>query len=105
MIIFTIANSFVEPLSSEEKQEMQEKRRQAAKRFQYGEVKPALVCPHCQEKGQIRTKHLTQKKGISGSKAAGAVLTAGTSVLATGLSRRETNTQAHCDCCDSTWFF
>ena len=71
----------------------------------YGAINPALVCPHCQEKGHVRTKAIDQKKGISGGKAAGAVLTAGVSTVFTGLSRHETNTQAQCDNCHSTWVF
>ena len=44
-------------------------------------------------------------KGISGAKATGAVLTLGWSLLATGLSRKEQATQAHCSNCGSTWDF
>ncbi len=71
----------------------------------YGSTNPALVCPHCQTRGTVRVKVVKQKKGISGAKATGAVLTGGLSVLATGLSRKEELTQAHCDNCGSTWHF
>lgn len=71
----------------------------------YGHPNPALVCPHCQEKGRVRTKSVQLKKGISGGKATAAVITGGVSVLATGLSRKENITQAHCDHCHSTWNF
>jgi hypothetical protein len=71
----------------------------------YGAKNLALVCPHCQVKGMVRAQPITQKKGISGGKATAAVLTAGLSVVATGLSRKEHNTQAHCDNCGSTWTF
>jgi hypothetical protein len=71
----------------------------------YGPINPALLCPHCQEKGHVRTQAIDQKKGISGGKAAGAVLTTGVSILFAGLSRHETNTQAYCDNCHSTWVF
>ena len=47
----------------------------------------AVYCPPAG--GKIR-------RGISGAKATGAVLTGGVSVLATGLSRNERTTQAHC---------
>jgi len=70
-----------------------------------GKRNPALVCPHCQERGKIRTKAVKKKAGISGGKATAAVLTGGVSVLATGLSRKEALTQAHCDNCSSTWVF
>lgn len=65
----------------------------------------AMVCPHCQSKGTVRTKQVKQKKGISGGKATAAVLTGGLSVLATGLSRKEKATEAHCTRCGNTWYF
>lgn len=71
----------------------------------FGPIFPALVCPHCQTKGQIHAIPKKRKKGISGAKATGAILTFGFSMLATGLSRKETLTQAHCDNCDMTWDF
>jgi hypothetical protein len=68
-----------------------------------GDINPELVCPHCQVKGQVRTMQVKRKKGVSGGKAAGALLTGGLSLLATGLSRKEKVTQAHCDNCNMTW--
>jgi hypothetical protein len=53
----------------------------------------------------VHAKTVKAKKGISGGKAAGAILTGGLSLLATGLSRKESMTQAHCDACGSTWHF
>ena len=72
---------------------------------QHGPINPAMVCPHCQEKGKIRTKLVDRKKGISGTKATGAILTGGVSMLATGLSRKERLTQAHCGNCKNSWEF
>jgi hypothetical protein len=72
---------------------------------QYGGINTAMVCPHCQSIGKIRTKEVTQKKGVSGGKATAAVLTGGLSLFAVGLSRKEGATQAHCDNCHNTWFF
>lgn len=66
---------------------------------------PELICPHCQTRGSVYTKEVKQKKGISGGKAVGAVLTLGWSILATGLSRKERLTEAHCQNCGSTWTF
>ena len=66
---------------------------------------PELICPHCQVKGKIKTKTFLQKKGISGAKATGAIFTVGLSMLATGLSRKENVTEAHCDNCGSTWYY
>lgn len=73
--------------------------------YRYGKINPVLICPHCQEKGNVRTKHVTQKKGVSGGKAAAAVLTGGISVLATGLSRKGQATEAYCGNCESKWEF
>jgi len=69
----------------------------------YGTVIPKLICPHCQVGGQVRLKRSEQKKGISRVKATAAVLTAGISLIATGISGKESCTQAHCDNCGSTW--
>lgn len=71
----------------------------------HGPKNPQLICPHCQTKGSVRTKLVVQKKGISGGKATAALLTAGTSILLTGLSRKEDATQAHCDNCNCSWVF
>jgi len=73
--------------------------------LKWGGVRPAMICPHCQTKGAVRTMRVRRKRGISGGKATGALLTGGLSLLATGLSRKETLTQAHCDTCNSTWDF
>jgi hypothetical protein len=64
-----------------------------------------IVCQQCQTAGYVTTKRVMAKKGLSGGKAAGAVLTGGLSILATGLSRKETVTQATCSNCRSTWVF
>ena len=63
----------------------------------------AIVCPHCQVRGQVKTKQGKQKKGVSGGKATAAVLTMGFSVLATGLSRKEKVTEAKCGNCGQRW--
>ena len=71
----------------------------------FGAINPAYVCPHCQTKGFVHTKPVVRKNGISGTKAAGAIFTGGVSILATGLSKKDNLTQAHCDNCDCTWDF
>jgi hypothetical protein len=63
----------------------------------------ALVSPHCQVRGQVRSKQVKVKRGVSGGKATGAVLTGGLSLLATGLSRKEHVTQCMCGNCGMTW--
>lgn len=62
-----------------------------------------LRCPHCGAVGRIKKKAVKTKQGISGGKATGAVLTAGFSVLATGLSRKQTVTEMKCRACKMVW--
>jgi hypothetical protein len=71
----------------------------------WGNANQAIICPQCQTKGHVRTLPTKRKAGISGAKATGAVLTLGWSLLATGLSRKQQVTHAHCDNCGSTWDF
>jgi flagellar biosynthesis GTPase FlhF len=70
-----------------------------------GSVNPKIECRQCRHTGAVRVKQITQKAGISGGKATGALLTGGVSLLATGLSRKQQVTQARCDNCGSNWFF
>ena len=62
-----------------------------------------ILCPHCQVRGRVVTKRVKVKHGISGGKATGALLTGGKSLWMTGLSRKETATQATCGNCHVTW--
>ena len=87
------------------KEHSQKARKEAIAQQQFGAINSAMMCPHCQIKGKIRTKKITKKTGVSGSKAAAAVVTGGLSVLAVGLARKEASTQAHCDNCGNDWFF
>jgi len=64
-----------------------------------------MTCPHCNVNGKVRTKPGIRKKGISGGKAVGGLLTGGLSILATGLSRKGKETEAHWMNCSSTWHF
>jgi hypothetical protein len=66
---------------------------------------PEMVCPHCQVKGKIVTSPGIIKGGISGGKATAAILTGGVSLLATGLSRKDSVTNCHCFNCGSNWTF
>jgi len=68
-------------------------------------LKKEIVCPHCGNRGCVATKRAKAKKGISGAKATGAILTVGLSILATGLSRKEWVTDAKCKHCGSEWQF
>jgi hypothetical protein len=71
----------------------------------WGPVNRVMICPHCQSKGQVRTKNVARKKGVSGSKATAAILTGGLSLLFTGLSQEDNQTEAHCCNCNNTWEF
>jgi hypothetical protein len=64
-----------------------------------------IICPHCQAKGSVTTRMVKKKVGIHGGKATAALLTAGISLLGTGLSRKDKVTEAHCSNCDATWYF
>ncbi len=89
-------------------EEKEHRDRLAQERFlvgMHGHKNAHMVCVHCNTTGQIRTKPVTQKKGISGGKATAALLTSGVSLIAVGLSRKEKNTQAFCTKCQNTWFF
>jgi hypothetical protein len=70
---------------------------------EFGLLNIKLICPHCQTRGSVRTKPIILKKGISGGKATAAILTGGVSLVATGLSKKHNQTQAHCMHCGSTW--
>jgi hypothetical protein len=73
--------------------------------MRWGRISPTVVCSHCHTKGEVRTLRVTRKKGIGGGKTTAAILTGGISLFATGLSRKEALTQAHCGKCGSTWDF
>jgi len=91
-----------------EQSERAAKEREAQSRrdaITYGPINAAMVCPHCNTRGNIRTKGIVNKKGVSGGKATAAVLTGGVSLLAVGLSRKEKGTQAYCGNCRNTWVF
>jgi hypothetical protein len=64
-----------------------------------------MICPHCQTCGQVTTKAVKLKKGVSGAKATAMLMTAGLSIFATGLSRKEKATEAQCGKCLSVWHF
>jgi transcription elongation factor Elf1 len=62
-----------------------------------------IVCPHCSAAGKVATKQVRVKRGISGGKVTGAVLTGGISVLGTGLSRKQHATAMSCGNCGMAW--
>jgi hypothetical protein len=103
-------------MSSEERTKYQSERSAAwrdmeashqnrAAESEYGPLSPQFICPHCHVRGGVRTKPIKQKAGVSGGKVTAALWTGGLSTLATGLSRKEELTKAHCGNCNSTWDF
>lgn len=92
-------------MSQEEKIAYLETLKESQRAMQLGPKNSAMICPHCQTKGTVRTKQVDRKKGVSGGKATAALLTGGVSMLATGLSRKETWTHAKCEQCGSEWDF
>src|SRR5258707_4437535 len=90
-------------LAATRRRAKEERSRQASDTFNHGPINPMMVCPHCNTRGQIRTKEVVNKKGVSGGKATAALLTGGISLLATGLSRKEAATQARCGTCRNQW--
>jgi hypothetical protein len=106
----------VNALTPQEREEYQEQKRVRAElarkqaqehsdSWAYGKVNPAMLCPHCQTRGRVRTKLVDRKQGVSGGKATAAILTGGVSLLATGLSRKQEVTQAFCGECRNLWYF
>lgn len=71
----------------------------------FGYLNPKLVCPHCQTRGEVRTKRIDRSVGVSGAKVAAAVLFSPLLLFFTGIGRREGATRATCDRCSSTWTF
>ena len=69
----------------------------------YGWRSSTIICPHCGARGMVGTRPTKVKRGVSGGKAVGAVLTGGLSLLAVGLSRKQTVTEAKCISCGVTW--
>lgn len=67
--------------------------------------RPKVMCQHCQVVGNVSTRSVKVKRGISGGKATAAVMTLGWSMLGTGLSRKVTMTEAKCGNCGSVWHY
>lgn len=90
-----------------EEKKLREKReeQQTLQKLSKIEQDSRIICPQCHEKGNVTTEHVKLKKGVSGGKVTGAILTVGISLLATGLSRKEKVTKAKCGNCGSVWHF
>lgn len=88
--------------SNRRKKATEEKERQKQKQEER-ERQLKIVCPHCHESGFVTAERVKLKKGISGGKATGALITAGWSVLFTGLSREEDARKLTCSNCGTEW--
>lgn len=62
-----------------------------------------IKCPYCHERGKVAIRLASRKKGISGGKAAGGVMTGGTSLFLTGLSRNQGVRELTCGNCGMKW--
>jgi len=69
------------------------------------EMEKNMICPYCQTKGTVTTQNVKRKAGISGGKATAAILTCGISMLGTGLSRKQSMTEARCSHCGAVWSY
>jgi len=110
LILGVLLEKKPEPDENEDDKRVQElakrlSERDRMDRWAHGHKNVEMICPHCSVRGEVRTKRAQVKKGISGGKASGAILTGGVSLLATGLSRKEAMTAAHCGNCHSGWMF
>lgn len=68
-----------------------------------GKLHSKIICPHCQRAGGVHVKYVSRRSGISGTKAALALLSGGLSLIPIGLSRRENASQAYCMKCRARW--
>ncbi len=66
-------------------------------------LKPNVVCKFCNTAGQVWVTLAERKRGVSGGKATGAILTGGLSLFLTGLSRNETVSRLNCKNCGMNW--
>jgi hypothetical protein len=90
---------------TEEKAALARRKQDSSDAWHYGTLNSQMICQHCGFRGRVRTQRIRRKQGISGGKATAALLTGGVSLLATGLSRKVANTQAHCGNCRNVWHF
>ncbi len=77
--------------------------KELARAGEFGDINPALLCPHCQVTGKVRAKEVQRKKGISKGKVAAAVLLSPLTLLATGIAGKTKGIDAHCDSCGISW--
>ena len=62
-----------------------------------------IECPFCHGVGTVVVQKIKKKKGVSTGKATAALLTAGISLIGTGLAKKEMVSQLTCAACNMTW--
>lgn len=67
------------------------------------EAQKLIICQFCHEAGGVTVREVTQKQGISGGKATGALLTGGLSLVAVGLSKKGQVNELICSRCGMKW--
>lgn len=75
----------------------------ARKRQARLDAQAQILCKFCHARGSVTVQAVSRKKGISGGRATGALLTGGASMLLTGLSRREAARSLSCSNCGMRW--
>jgi hypothetical protein len=90
-------------LSQNKSQSSQEVISQSSQEVINGQA--ALLCPHCQQRGNVTTTKEKVKTGFSTGKASFAVVTLGITTLVTGLAKHGYITKARCSSCGSEWKF
>jgi len=69
----------------------------------YGVLNDKIKCNYCENVGSVRFRRVQTKKGFSTGKATAAVLTAGISVIATGLAKKGGASKLYCENCKMEW--
>jgi uncharacterized paraquat-inducible protein A len=68
-------------------------------------LKPEMICPHCQTKGNVSVGSVKRKAGLSFAKLFLLIFTAGISFFFVGLARKESHNEASCANCSNNWLF
>jgi len=72
-------------------------------RARYGIVNSKLKCKYCEEVGSVHYRRVYKKTGFSTGKAVAGLITGGTSILATGLAKKEGVAKFYCGNCEMSW--
>lgn len=103
LIGFLLTTDWAEVEESKRRKKAAEETELQKQRQEERDRQRKIVCPHCHESGFVTGERVKLKKGVSGGKATGALITAGWSVLFTGLSREEDAKKLTCSNCGTEW--